>query len=58
MGWWRGLTELKSLLQTYAARFGNQWDPYLSGVLRTYRNMSHESTGEKLSFLLFDMHGL
>ena len=37
----------KSLLQKHAARFGPQWDCYLSGVLWAYRNIWHESTGEK-----------
>ena len=31
------------------------WDKYLSGVRRAYRNTPHESTGEKPSFLLFEM---
>ena len=44
---------LKSLLRKHAARFGPQWDCYLSGVLWAYRNMPHEATGEKPSFLLF-----
>ena len=44
---------LKSLLRKHAARFGTDWDKYLSGVLWAYRNTPHESTGEKPSFLLF-----
>ena len=44
---------LKSLLRKHAARFGNDWDKYLPGVLWAYRNTPHESTGEKPSFLLF-----
>ena len=44
---------LKSLLRKHAARFGPQWDEYLSGVLWAYCNVPHESTGEKPSFLLF-----
>ena len=44
---------LKSLLRKHAARFGFNWDKYLSGVLWAYRNTPHESTGEKPSFLLF-----
>ena len=44
---------LKAMLRKHAARFGKQWDRYLSCVLWAYRNTSHESTGEKPSFLLF-----
>ena len=44
---------LKTMLRKHAARFGNQWDTYLSGVLWAYRNTPHTSTGEKPSFLLF-----
>ena len=44
---------LKSLLRKHAARFGTDWDKYLSGVLWAYRNTPHESTGENPSFLLF-----
>lgn len=36
-----------------AAKFGSQWDRYLSGVLWAYRNTPHEATREKSSFLLF-----
>ena len=46
---------LKTALRKHAARFGVQWDQYLSGVLWAYRNTPHESTGEKPSFLLFGM---
>ena len=46
---------LKSMLCKHAARFGLQWDRYLSGVLWAYRNTPHDSTGEKPSFLLFGM---
>ena len=38
---------LKSSLRKHAAWFGPQWDRYLSGVLWAYRNVPHESTGEK-----------
>ena len=41
------------MLHKHAARFGMQWDQFLSGVLWAYRNTPHESTGEKPSFLLF-----
>ena len=44
---------LKGMLRKHAARFGTQWDTYLHGVLWAYRNTPHESTGEKLSFLLY-----
>lgn len=44
---------LKTTLRKHAARFGNQWDIYLSGVLWAYRNTPHTSTKEKPSFLLF-----
>ena len=47
---------LKTMLRKHAARFGNQWDTYLSGVLWAYRNTPHTSTGEKPSFLLFVAH--
>ena len=44
---------LKAMLRKHAARFGMQWDCYLSSVLWAYRNIPHASTGEKPSFLLF-----
>jgi len=44
---------LKAMLRKRAAQFGSQWDKQLSGVLWAYRNTPHETTGEKLSFLLF-----
>ena len=44
---------LKTILRKHAAKFGNQWDRYLQGVLWSYRNTPQESTGEKPSFLLF-----
>eukprot|EP00731_Ephydatia_muelleri_P000008 Em0001g8a len=44
---------LKTALRKHAAKFGNQWDRYLSGVLWAYRNTPHDSTGEKPSYLLF-----
>ena len=46
---------LKTALRKHAARFGNQWDRYLHGVLWAYRNIPHESTGEKPSYLLFGL---
>lgn len=44
---------LKAMVRKHAARFGPQWDRYLSGVVWAYRNIPHEATGEKPSFLLF-----
>ena len=44
---------LKTILRKHAAKFRNQWDRYLAGVLWAYTNTPHESTGEKPSFLLF-----
>lgn len=44
---------LKSMLKKHAAKFGMQWDQYISGVVWAYRNTPHSSTGEKPSFLLF-----
>ena len=44
---------LKATLRKHAAKFGPQWDRYLPGVLWAYRNMPHESTKEKPSFLMF-----
>ena len=41
---------LKSMLRKHAARFGNQWDRYLSGILWFYRNTPHDSTHENLHF--------
>ena len=46
---------LKAMLRKHSAKFGRQWDTYLPGVLWAYRNMPHESTKEKPSFLLFGM---
>jgi hypothetical protein len=44
---------LKTMLRKYAAEFNTQWDRYLSGALWAYRNLPHDSTGEKPSFLLY-----
>ena len=46
---------LKAMLRKHAARFGNQWDEYLSAALWAYCNTPHETTGEKPSFLLFGL---
>ena len=44
---------LKGMQRAHAARFGNQWDLVLPGVLFAYWNTPHESTGDKPSFLAF-----
>jgi len=44
---------LISMLQKHADKYGEQWDKHLPGVLWAYRNIPHESTKEKPSFLLF-----
>ena len=41
------------MLRKHAARYGNQWDKYLSAVVWLYRNTPHEVTREKPSLLLF-----
>ena len=46
---------MKTILHKHAAAYGNQWDTYLYGVLYAYRNVPHESTGEKPSYLLYGM---
>ena len=46
---------LKIILRKHASTYSNQWDRYLYGVLYAYRNVPHESTGEKPSYLLFGM---
>ena len=46
---------LKTALRKHAATYGCQWDKYLSGVLFAYRNIPHDSTGEKPSYLLFGL---
>ena len=44
---------LKTDIQKHAATYGPQWDRYLSEILFAYRNIPHDSTGEKPSYLLF-----
>ena len=46
----------KAMLQKTCAKFGQQWDRFLPGVLWAYRNTPHESTKEKPSFLLFGVY--
>ena len=41
------------MLQKHALHHGVQWDSYLPAVLWAYRNIPHEATGEKSSFLMF-----
>ena len=43
---------LKTILRKQAAKFGVQWDKYISRILWAYQNTHHSSTGEKPSFLL------
>ena len=44
---------LKTMLRKRAAQYSNQWDRHLPGLLWAYRNVPHDTTGEKPSFLLF-----
>ena len=44
---------LKTAIRKHAATYGSQWDRYLSGMLFAYRNIPHDSMGEKPSYLLF-----
>ena len=44
---------LKAMLWKQAAKFGTEWDTYLSGTLWAYHNTPHTSTDEKPSYLLF-----
>ena len=46
---------LRTVLRKHAAKFVSQWDQFLPGVLFTYCNTPHSSTGEKPSFLLYGM---
>ena len=46
---------LKTMLRKHAARYGNQWDKYLSAVVWSYRNTPHEATREKPSFSHFEV---
>jgi len=47
---------LKTMLRKHAVKFGLQWDQYLSGILWTYHNTPHSTTGEKPPFLLFGFY--
>ena len=44
---------LKLILRKHVAKFGMQWDQYISVVVWAYCNTPHSSTGKKPSFLLF-----
>ena len=44
---------LKTAIRKHAATYGPQWNRYLSGILFAYRNIPHDSMGEKPSYLLF-----
>ena len=44
---------LKTMLRKHVAKFHQQWDMFLPGILWAYRNTPHDSTREKPSFLLF-----
>ena len=44
---------LKTMIRKHVDKFGRQWEKYLSGILWSYRNTPHDSTGEKPSYLLF-----
>ena len=44
---------LKSVLRKRDALFGKQRDNHLFGLLWAYHNAQHDTTGQKLSFLLF-----
>ena len=44
---------LKTMLRKRATQYGTQWDSHPPAILWAYRNMPHDSTGEKPSFLLF-----
>ena len=47
---------LKAILCKRASRFVSQWDRYLSGILWAYRNILHDSTGEKYFLELIVIH--
>ena len=45
---------LKTMLRKHAARYGNQWDKYLSAVVWSYRNTPHEATRGSLHFYFLE----
>ena len=51
---WDGGT-VQSNPEHHVEEVSTQWDDYLSGALLAYRNVPHDSTGEKPSFPL---HGI
>ena len=42
----------RTMLHKHAAKYGSQWDKYLSAVVWAYRNTPHDATGKKPSILL------
>ena len=44
---------LKTAIRKHASTYGPKWDRYLYGILFAYRNIPHDSTGKKPSYLLF-----
>ena len=44
---------LKTIFRKHAATVGDEWDTYLYSVIYAYRNIPHDSTGEKPSFPLY-----
>lgn len=44
---------LKTMIRKHVMKFVVQWDHYLHGTLRAYRNTPYSSTGEKQSYQLF-----
>ena len=46
---------LKQMLRKHVEKHGKQWDTTLHGLLWAYRNTPHDSTGEKPSYLLFEV---
>ena len=41
------------MIRKHVQEIGVNWDKYLPGLLWAYRNVPHESTGEKPSYLLY-----
>ncbi len=44
---------LKTMIRKHVQKFGNNWDRFLPGLLWAYRNVPHDATGEKPSYLLY-----
>ena len=47
---------LKMMLCKHTTKFGFQWEEYIAGALWAYRNVPHDTTGEKPSFLLLGVY--